>query len=82
MLELSTLFLVSFIVSITIIKLYRLIASRQGFSQVTVANPGKTKKRLLKPQQRFNSLGLSTRGHAKYTTLSNSKGGIKAPWGW
>lgn len=82
MLELSALFLISLIISVTVIKLYRLMSNRMGFNQATVANVGETRERRIKPKQRFNTLGLSTRAHAKYTTLPNSKGGIKAPWGW
>ena len=76
------LFLISLTVAATAVWLYRLVASRQDASQITVANSGMTTKRWLKAQQSFNSLASSTRGGARFVTLPKSNGGIKAPWGW
>ena len=82
MLAYVVLFLISLTVAATAVWLYRLVASWQDSSQVTVANPGTTTKRWLKAQQSFNSLASSTRRDAKFVTLPKSSGGIKAPWGW
>ena len=82
MLELVTLFLVSLAVAATVVWLYRQASNRQDFDQETLANSGTITKRWLKAQKSFSSLASSTRENAKYTTLPNSKGDIKAPWGW
>jgi hypothetical protein len=82
MIALVTFFLIALIVSSTAVWLYRFTSNWKGFNQITAGNSGKTTKGWLKAQQSFSSLASSTRGNAKYITLPNSKGGIKAPWGW
>jgi len=82
MLVLVTFFLIALLVSSTAVWLYRFTSNWKGFNQITVGNSRTTTKGWLKAQQSFSSSASSTRGNVKYMTLPNSKGGIKAPWGW
>lgn len=82
MLVLIALFLISLAVAATAVWLYRQVSNQQDLDEEAVANSGTMTKRLLKAQRSFSALASSTRESAKETKLPNSKGGIKAPWGW
>jgi hypothetical protein len=83
MLELVTIFLVTFLISLVAIWFYRKIAEWQGSGVTVVARRKKSMAMKLKPQQGYISLRKPSKPKVKSVRLrSNANGTIKAPWGW
>ena len=80
MLELVTLFLITFSVAFITVRFYRAVNGWQGFKQPLVGQQNKPSKMSLKAQ-----LGLlisEPKQKAKTVRLRSPKNGVKAPWGW
>jgi hypothetical protein len=75
-------FLVAILISAFAIWMWRLVFNLDGLKRSLVAKTGTAARTRLNTQQGFMSLSRSFRQSAKYKTRRNSKGGIKAPWGW
>ena len=88
MLELITIFLVTLLIALITIQIYRAVSGWDGFNSVVVARRRMTPGAKLRPQQGFVSLkGLisqfaTVKPKIKSVKLRNSIGTIKAPWGW
>jgi len=88
MLALVTIFLVTLLIAMVTIQIYRAVSGWQGFNSVVVARRRMTPGAKLRPQQGFVSLkGLisqiaTARPKIRSVKLRNSTGMIKAPWGW
>ena len=87
MLALFAIFLVTLLIAMVTIQIYRAVSGWQGFNSVVVARR-RTPGAKLRPQQGFVSLkGLisqfaTARPKIKSVKLRKSTGTIKAPWGW
>lgn len=94
MLALVTIFLVTILISLVAVWIYRKLFAWEGSSSVVAARRGKTAKMKLKPQRGFVSLfksskakkptsrAPSSRARVKPARLRHTAGTIKAPWGW
>jgi NhaP-type Na+/H+ or K+/H+ antiporter len=71
MLAFVLLILVAFIISATVIWLWRMIANPHGYARGSLVSPTSKTRVRLKTQQGFMP-----------ATARNSKGKTKAPWGW
>ena len=82
MLALVAIFLVTLIISATIIWLYRRISTWHGFTDTLVGRPQATMRMKIGAQQGFISLQRKTERKAKAVRLRRHRGDIKTPWGW
>ena len=82
MLDLVTLFLITFSVAFIAVRFYRAIVGWQGFRQPLVGQQNKPSKMSLKAQLGFLSLIFEPKQKAKTVRLRSPKNGVKAPWGW
>ena len=76
MLDLVTLFLITFSVAFIAVRFYRAIVGWQGFRQPLVGQQNKPSKMSL------TSLISEPKQKAKTVRLRSPKNGVKAPWGW
>jgi hypothetical protein len=82
MLFLVTLFLVSLLISMAAIWLYRSVSDWQISEKNVVGRRNKTMGKKLKTQLGFISPPSASRKKAQIGRCRNPKGGTKAPWGW
>jgi hypothetical protein len=82
MLAYTLLFFVTLLASVLAIWLWRIVSRWDGIKGNIIENRVTTARTKLKTPQGFTFLSRSDRERAKYKTLRNSKGNIKAPWGW
>lgn len=82
MLELVTIFLITFSAAFISVRFYRAVSGWQGFRQPLVGQQNKPSKMSLKTQLGFLSLISEPKQIAKTVRLRSPKNGVKAPWGW
>lgn len=82
MIVLVSVFLLSLVVSLIVILMYRLVLSLHHYVQRQVDKPRLAAWRKLATQQGFISFLSAPKEQVKIAKLSRSKDGIKAPWGW
>ena len=82
MLELVTIFLITFSAAFVIVRFYRAVDGWQGFRQPLVGQQNKPSKMSLKSQLGFMSLIFEPKQKAKTVRLRSPKNVVKAPWGW
>ena len=82
MLELVTIFLVTFSAAFIIVRFYRALDGWQGFRQPSAGQKNKPSKMSLKGQLGFMSLIAEPKQKARTVRLPGPKNGVKAPWGW
>ncbi len=82
MLALVMIFLVTLIVSVTIIWLYRKISGWDGFSEALVGRPQPAVRMKIGTQQGFISLQKKTDKKPKTVMLRGRRIAVKTPWGW
>jgi hypothetical protein len=82
MLMLVTLFLVSLIISATVIWLCRLIFNWHNFKETVADDPDKTTRDKIEAFRVFMSLFASAREPAEAKSLRSPDDNIRAPWGW
>ena len=82
MLMLITLFLVSLIISATVIWLCRLIFNWHNFMETLVDEPDKTTHDKIEAFRGFMSLFASAREPIEAKSLRSPDDNIRAPWGW
>ena len=82
MLELVVIFLVTLLISITTIWLYRKLSGWHGFEDKVVGRHKPNPRMKVGLQQGFVSLMTKPTSKAKTVRLPRQSGGHKAPWGW
>jgi hypothetical protein len=82
MLALASVFLLSLVVSLIAILIYRLVLSLHSYVQSQVDKPRSVSWMKLVTQQGFGSFLSAPKEQAKVARLSRSKDDIKKPWGW
>ncbi len=83
MLALVFIFLITLLVSVSTVWLYRTVSGWKGFNQAVVARRGPVVRMKLRAQQGYISLiAAPSRQKARPVRLRRSTGTIKAPWGW
>jgi len=82
MLAYTLLFFVTLLASVLAIWVWRIVSSWDGVKRNIIDNRVTTNRTRLKTKQGLMFLFRSNRESAKHKTLRNSKGSIKAPWGW
>jgi hypothetical protein len=81
MLDLVTLFLITFSAAFIAVRFYRAVVGWQGFRQPLVGQQNNPSKMSLKAQLEY-SLISEPKQKAKTVRLRSPKNGVKAPWGW
>ena len=82
MLELVTIFLITFSVAFIVVRLYRAVDGWQGFRKPLAGQQKVPSKMSLKAQLGFISLISEPKQKSKTVRLRSPKNGVKAPWGW
>ena len=82
MLMLVTLFLVSLIISATVIWLCRLIFNWHNFKETVADDPDITTRDKIEAFRGFMSLFASAREPIEAKSLRSPDDNIRAPWGW
>lgn len=82
MLELLTIFLLTFALAATAIWLYRSLSGWKGLGENLVRGLDKTDGMKIARQGGFIALFSAPRQKAKNIRLRNTNRNIKAPWGW
>ena len=82
MLELVSVLLLTLVVSVFVIWMYRSLLSWHRYAQSQVDTPRSASWMKLATQQGFMSFLLAPKERVKARKLSKSKDGINAPWGW
>lgn len=82
MLDLVTMFLITFLIAFIAVRFYRAVDGWQGFRQPLVGQQNKPTSMSLKAQLGFISLISEPKQKAKTVRLRSHRNGIKAPWGW
>ena len=83
MLALVIMFLVTLLISVVTIWLYRAVSGWKGFNRAVVVRRGPTVRMKLRAQQGYISLiSEPSQQKAKPVRLRRTTGTIKAPWGW
>ena len=80
MLDLVTIFLITFSAAFITVRFYRAVDGWQGSRQPLVGQQNKPSKISLKAQ--LGSLIFEPTQKAKTVRLRSPKNGVKAPWGW
>ena len=82
MLAIVTIFLVTFITSVTAIWVYRKVSGWSGFSESLVGRPRASARTKIGAQNGFISLYARHNKGAKQVKLRGYRKNIKTPWGW
>jgi len=82
MLAYTLLFFVTLLASVVAIWVWRIVSSWDGIKRNIIDNRVTTVRTKPKTSQGFMFFFGSARESAQHKTLRNSKGNIKAPWGW
>jgi hypothetical protein len=82
MLTLASIFLVTLMISVTVIWVYRKISGWDGFSGALVGRPQPAKRMKIGTQQGFISLQRKSNKRPKSVMLRGRKIVVKTPWGW
>jgi len=82
MLAIATIFLVTFVTSVTAIWVYRKISGWSGFSASLVGRPRASARMKIGAQHGFISLYARNNKGVKQVKLRGSRKNIKTPWGW
>jgi len=82
MLDLVTIFLITFLTAFIAVRFYRAVEGWCGFRQPLAGKQNKSSNMSLKTQMGFISLFFEPKQKAKTVRLRGPKTLIKAPWGW
>ena len=82
MLALVAIFLVTLMISVTTIWLYRKVSGWYGFSKTLVSRPQPVMRMKIGAQQGFVSLERKSNRKAKTVMLRGRRRAVKTPWGW
>jgi hypothetical protein len=82
MLALVSIFLVTLLISISVIWMYRRVSAWHGFSETLVGRSQPAMRMKMGAQQGFISLERKTNRNAKAVKLRGRGRAVKTPWGW
>jgi hypothetical protein len=82
MLELATIFLLTFVMSLTIIWLYRSLSGWKGFGENLTRDLDQADGMKIARQSGFINMFSAPKEKARNIRLRNTNKNIKAPWGW
>lgn len=82
MLELATIFIITFVMAVTIIWLYRSLSGWTGVGENLVRGLDKGDGMKMSRQSGFVNMFAAPKEKARNIRLRNTSKNIKAPWGW